>query len=141
MDKYMKKEKGVEKTEKDQKVIITMRCIDMTSPTSDVDKAPCSECGEITWISTSFRKIKFDKIICENCFFKSGKHKDEDYYAYSTEECINDALAALESLGIKTTKEEMIRKMEEKIGKKLKIVKTEKGYLNIARKDMHIKEK
>ena len=112
--------------EEDQKVVITMRCIDMTSPTSDVDKVPCSECGEMTWLSVSSREMKFDKIICEACFFKSGKHKDEDYYACVTEECLNDALAALESYGIKTTKEEMVRRMEEKIGKKLKIVKPEK---------------
>lgn len=126
--------------EEDQKVIITMRCIDMASPTSDVDKAPCSECGEITWISTSFRKMKFDKIICENCFFKSGKHKDEDYCACSTEECLNDALAALESRGIRTTKEEMVRRMEEKIGKRLQIVKPKKEKkIKIKNKDKTVK--
>lgn len=131
MDEDMKKEKGAEKTEKDENVVITMRCIDMSSPTSDIDKVPCSECGEITWISTSFRGKKIDKIICEKCFFKSGKHKDKDYYACVTEECLNDAFTVLESRGINTTKEEMVRRMEEKIGKKLKIV----------RKEIHIKEK
>jgi hypothetical protein len=122
-EKDVKKEKGVEK---DESVVIAMRCIDMASPTSDVDKGQCSECGEITWISTSFRGKKIDKIICENCFFKSGKHKDEDYHACVTEECLNDAFIALESRGIKTTKEEMVRRMEENIGKKLKIVKPKK---------------
>lgn len=129
MGKDMKKEKGVEKTEKtkkDENVVITMRCIDMSSHTSNVDKVPCSECGEITWISTSFRGKKIDKIICENCFFKRERYKDEDCCPCTTEGCLNEAFAALESLGVKTTKEEMIRRMEEKIGKKLKIVKTVK---------------
>lgn len=120
----MGKDGTIEKTiEKDQNVVITMRCIDMASPTSDVDKVPCSECGEITWISTSFRGKKVDKIICESCFFKSGKHKDEDYHACVTEECLNEAFVTLESRGIKTTKEEMVRRMEERVGKKLKIVR------------------
>ncbi len=123
MGKGVKKEKGVEK---DESVVITMRCIDMASPTSDVDKTSCSECGEITWISTSFRGKKIDKIICENCFFKSGKHKDQEYYPCVTEECLNDAFTALERRGIKTTKEDMIRRMEDKIGKKLKIIKPKK---------------
>lgn len=109
--------------EEDQTVLVTMRCIDMVSHTSDVDKVPCSECGEMTWLSAASRKIKFDKIICDSCIFKSGKYKDEDYYAHVTEECLNDAFELLESRGIKTTKEEMVRRMEEKIGKKLKIVK------------------
>lgn len=112
--------------EEDQKVIVTMRCIDMASPTSDVDKVPCSECGEMTWLSASSRKMKFDKIICDPCFFKSGKYKDEDYHAYVTEECLNDAFTTLESHGVMATKEEMVRKIEEKIGKKIKIVKPKK---------------
>ena len=110
----------------DQKVVITMRCIDMASLTSDIDKVPCAECGEMTWLSISFRKMKVDKIICERCFFKSEKRKDEDYCACVTEECLNDALALLESRGIMTTKEEMIRRMEEKIGKKLAVTKLKK---------------
>jgi predicted RNA-binding Zn-ribbon protein involved in translation (DUF1610 family) len=109
--------------EEDQKVLVTMRCIDMVSPTSDVDKVPCSECGEMTWLSAASRKIKFDKIICDPCMFKSGKYKDEDYCACVTEECINDALELLGGRGIKTTREEMVKKMEDKIGKRLKIVK------------------
>src|SRR3990167_1424555 len=120
----MRKNGTVGKTiEEDQEIIVTMRCIDMASPTSDVDKVPCSECGEMTWLSVSGRKMKFDKIICESCFFKSGKHKDGDYHAYVTNECLNEAFTTLESRGIRTTKEEMIRRMEEKIGKKVKIVK------------------
>ena len=109
--------------EDDRKVVITMRCIDMASPTSNVDKVPCSECGEMTWLSPSFRKMKVDKIICNPCF---EKYKDKDYHARVTEECINDALASLESRGIRTTKEEMIRRMEEKIGKKLAVTKLKK---------------
>jgi predicted RNA-binding Zn-ribbon protein involved in translation (DUF1610 family) len=111
------------KMDEDQKVLVTMRCIDMVSPSSDVDKVPCSECGEMTWLSASSRNIKFDKIICDSCMIKSGKYKYEDYYACVTEECINDALELLGGRGIKTTKEEMVRMMEEKIGKRLKIVK------------------
>jgi predicted RNA-binding Zn-ribbon protein involved in translation (DUF1610 family) len=112
--------------EDDQTVIVTMRCIDMASPRYDTVKVPCSKCGEMTWLSASSRNMKFDKIICEPCFFKDEKHKDGDYNAYVTEESLNDAFIALENRGIKTTKEEMIRKMEEKIGKKLTVTKLEK---------------
>ena len=115
-------EKNVVK-EDDQKVVITMRCIDMASPTSDVDKIPCSECGEMTWLSTSFRKMKVDKIICNPCFLKSERPEKEDYCICVTEECLDEAFVLLESRGIKTTKEEMIRRMEEKIGKKLAVTR------------------
>lgn len=113
--------------EDDRQVIITMRCIDMASPTSGTIKVPCSECGEMTWLSAPSRKIKFDKIMCERCFFKSGKHKYKDYQGCVTEECINDALEALGRRGIKTTKEEMIRRMEEYIEKELKVIKQKRS--------------
>ena len=123
MGKDVVEEMGKDVVEENRKIVITMRCIDMASPTSDIDKVPCVECGEMTWLSTSFRKrkIKIDKIICNPCFEK--KHKDEDYCVYVTEECLNDAFEALENYGIRTTKEEMIRRMEEKIGKKLIVTK------------------
>lgn len=105
--------------EDDQNVVVTMRCTDIKSPAYGSVKVPCSECGEITWLSTSSRNIKFDKIICQQCFYKDKKYKDEECRVCVTEECINDVLISLERLGIKTTKEDMIKKMEEKIGKKL----------------------
>lgn len=115
-----------EEEEEDQTVIMTVRCIDMASPTSGTTKVPCSECGEMTWLSASSRNIKFDKIICDRCFFKSGKHKDKDYHGCVTEECLNDALEALERRGIKTTKEEMIITMEDHIGKEVNIIHKKK---------------
>lgn len=133
--KIIEEEDIEEDKEEDQKIIITMRCVDMASPTSDVDIVPCSECGETTWLSAGSRNVKFDKIICEQCFFKSGKHKEEDYCACVTEKCLNDALAALYSLGINITKEEMIRRMEEKIGKKLEIINREKDEKQIEKKN------
>lgn len=105
--------------EDDQKIIVTMRCADMSFPSHGSVKVPCSECGDITWLSVSSRKIKFDKIICEKCFSKNEKNKHEDYCACVTEECLKDAFVTLERHGIKTTKEEMIRRIEKKIGKKL----------------------
>lgn len=114
-------------TEKDQSIVITMRCIDMVPRTSNIDKVPCSECNEMTWISTSFRDKKVDKIICEHCFLKSGRHKDEDYHACVTEECIIEALSQLENSGLKTTRKEMVKKMEKKIGKKIIVIKQKNG--------------
>lgn len=108
--------------DQEESAIVTVRCTDMIRPVSDAVKVPCSDCGEIVWLSLSSRNIKFDKIICEQCFFNNEKQKDEDYSACITEDCINDALKSLERRGVNTTKEELIKKTEEKIGKKLTIV-------------------
>jgi hypothetical protein len=114
------------KLEKDETVLVTVRCIDMAAPTSEVDRKACSECGEMTWVSFSSRNQKFDKILCEPCFFKSDKFKDKDFTAHVTEKCLNSALEILENRGIRTTKEEMVKNLESNIGKKLEIERQKK---------------
>lgn len=117
------KEQGIDIEEEDTQVVVTIRCIDMASPISNVDKVPCSECGEMTWVSVSFRNKKIDKVVCEPCFFKNDIYKHKDSHACVTEECLNEAFNWAKQSGYKVTKEDMIKNMEEKIGKKLTVVK------------------
>lgn len=122
----MKKKIGMDDNKKidedDTIIVMTVRCIDMAAPTDNIDKIPCSECGEMTWISTSFRGKKIDKIVCKPCYAKIY-NKDKEYIACTTQECIDDAFEWARQHGINTTKEEMIMKMEDKIGKRIKIEK------------------
>lgn len=103
-------------------VVVTMRCIDMLSPDPYVGKVPCAECGEMTWLSRNFKGQKIDKILCLKCF-EDKYNGDDEYVALAKEESIEDALKLLELSGIKTTREEIIKVVENKIGKKIKIVK------------------
>lgn len=117
------KEKGDGTSNEDERLVITVRCIDMATPKTEVDKIPCSECGEMTWISTSFRGKKIDRAVCEPCFFGNDRYKNENYFACVTQECIDEAFAWAIRSGYNVTKEHMIKKMEDKIGKKIKVVK------------------
>lgn len=110
------------KKEEDIIVVMTVRCIDMAATTENIDKRPCTECGEMTWISTSFRGKKIDKIVCQPCYNKIYG-KDKEYIACTTQECIDEAFEWAIQHGINTTKEEMIMNMEDKIGKSIKIEK------------------
>lgn len=103
---------------KDKTIVVTMRCIDMVYPTANIDKVKCNKCGEMTWISQSFRGKNIDEIICEKCFFEYGNN--EDFCAVITEACIDEAINCIENIyGEKYTREEMLRTMEDKIGKKI----------------------
>lgn len=102
-------------------VVVTVRCIDMANPSVDSDRVPCTDCGELTWISHNFRGQKIDKIICSKCFEK-GYQNNDNYTACTKEQCIEDALDSLYNCGVKVTREEMIEVMEEKLGKKINIV-------------------
>jgi len=111
----------------DQVIVLTMRCIDMAPSSYDLEKRPCAECGEMTWLSGSWRGKKVDKIVCTECFYKSKEYKNGDYTANVTEECLEDAKNwARRNLSTKKTDEEikarMIEIMENKTGKKLKII-------------------
>lgn len=111
-----------DKDSKDREiVVVTMRCIDMASPGYDVDKVPCAECGEITWLSRDFRGQKIDKILCLPCF--EGKHGDDECVALAKEQSIESAISLLNDRGIRATKEELIKVVEEKLGKKITIVR------------------
>lgn len=112
---------------KDQIVVVTVRCMDMTAYYDDVDKIPCSECGEMTWLSSSWKGKKIDKIVCGHCF-ENGKYKNTDYSANVTEECLNGATKRIRELyGLTETDKELRKRaidiMEKQIGKKINIVK------------------
>lgn len=113
--------------DEDQVVVLTMRCIDMAPSSRDVDKALCSECGEMTWLSCSWKGKKIDKIVCTECFYNSKEYKSGDYSASVTEECLEESKDwARRHLNIKKTDEEiktqMIEIVEDKIGKEIKII-------------------
>lgn len=113
--------------DKDKIIVITARCMDMTAYYDDMDKMPCSECGEMTWLSSSWRGRKIDKIVCGHCF-EGEKYKKGDYSANVTEECLNNAIKTIkEHYGRKETDKELkkqaIEILERQIGKKINIIK------------------
>lgn len=121
------KEKSEKEEEKEEIIVITARCIDMVAHADKIDKIPCSECGEMTWLSISWRGRQIDKILCEHCFEKK-EFQISDYNANITETCLKDAIkGARKYFGSKKTdkeiKEEMMKIMEKKIGKKINIIK------------------
>lgn len=117
--------------DEDQIVVLTIRCIDMAPSSDDVKKAPCSTCGEMTWLSSSWKGKKIDKIICSECFYKSKEYKNGDYSASVTEECLEGAKdwvrrnLNLENLTDKEIKAGIVEVMEGEIRKEIKII--EKG--------------
>jgi hypothetical protein len=111
--------------DKEEIIVVTMRCIDMAASCSDVDKIKCAECGEMTWLSSSWRGKKIDKAVCEHCFEKE-KYKNGDYSAYVTEACINYALEQIKEFCSQEgtdedIKKRMIKYMEHKMGVKITI--------------------
>jgi hypothetical protein len=116
-----KEEMGEEN--KEEITVVTMRCIDMAASCSDIDKVKCSVCGEMTWLSSSWRGKKIDRAVCEPCF-EDEKYIHSDYTTYVTKSCLNDALKQLkDSYSIKGTdkdiKKRMIEHMEKKMGMKI----------------------
>ena len=113
--------------DEDQVVVLTMRCINMAPSSHDVEKVPCAECGEMTWLSSSWKEKKIDKIVCMECFYKSKEYKSGDYTANITEECIEEAIDwARRNLNIKKTDEEIkteiVEIVEGEIRKEIKII-------------------
>jgi hypothetical protein len=113
-------------SEEEEIIVVTTRCIDMAASCSDIDKIKCSECGEMTWLSSSWRGKRIDRAVCQHCFEGKDKYKKSDYSAYVTNSCLNDALKQLkETVHPKGTdeaiKKRMIRYIEEAIGKKIAI--------------------
>lgn len=122
----------------DQIIVITMRCINMAPSSYDIEKVPCSECGEMTWLSSSWKGKKIDKITCTECFYKSEEYKSGNYTANVTEECLEDAKNwARRNLNIKKTDEEikteMMNVMKKKIGKKINIIGKENKPVKLLR--------
>jgi hypothetical protein len=110
---------------KEEIVVVTMRCIDTAASCSDIDKIKCSVCGEMTWLSSSWRGKRIDRAVCEPCFEKE-KCVHRDYTACVTKSCLNDALKRLKSsCNIRGTdkdiKKRMMEHMEKKMGMKIVI--------------------
>ena len=118
--------------ETDETIIITVRCIDMASPRSDSDKIKCDMCGEMTWISHSWKSWKgkkIDKVICEKCFYNSEQFKNNKFGAGITSENLQEYVDwAREYYNIpsfitdKEIKDDILRKFGKKIGKKINIM-------------------
>lgn len=116
---------------KDEIVVITVRCIDMASPRNDSDKIKCDICGEMTWVSHSWRGKKIDKIICENCFYNSEEFKKDEFKANVTSKSLQeytDWARRYYHISSFITDEEIkndiLRRFEMKIGKKIKIIES-----------------
>ncbi len=112
---------------KEETIVISVRCIDATAYDDNVDKTVCTECGEMVWISPLWRGKVVDKVICEHCF-KKEKYQKLNYSANVTEECLNDAIEFIRShfdnkKKKKDIREEMIKMMEERLDKKINIIK------------------
>lgn len=110
---------------KEEIVVVTVRCIDMAARCADVDKVKCSDCGEMTWLSPSWRGRNIDRIVCEPCFSKV-KYGNDGCKAYITKRCLNDALEELKNIlhlegGDDDIKKEMIYLMERRMGKKIEV--------------------
>lgn len=101
-------------------IVISTRVIDMANPIPGTWTTPCHECGELTWISDFWKDKKIDKVICEPCYFK--KYKDGDYNLCAVEENIEQALEWFRGRGMGVTREQLISNIEDKIGKKMKII-------------------
>ena len=107
--------------------IVSVRCSDLKVATGTRSfKRPCSKCGMDTWISPTFdnedKNGRIDKIICERCFFESEEYKRGDYVANVKEESVMEAVNHLKGRGILKSPDEIVKKMEDKTGKKLKII-------------------
>lgn len=114
--------------EKDEVAVITVRIIDMASPSDDTEKRLCSLCGEMTWLSNNWKGKKIDKIICEKCFYYSEEYKKKEINPKVTEECLESAIKKIRRLyDLKETDEEikdrLMIEFEKKIGKKIEILK------------------
>lgn len=125
-DKGKNKEKDKSKDE-DQIIVVAARCIDVVAYSDDIDKGQCEECKEMVWLSANWRGKKIDKIICDHCF-KMENYEDDDTSTNITEACLNDALKlARERFMMIGTDEDIKRRiikiMEERIGKKINIIK------------------
>lgn len=112
------------KEEKEEMAVVTIRCIDMPVPHVDSWKRKCDICGEMTWISASWKGKQVDKVVCEPCWFANYKDR-EDYNIYITQKNLDEFLEWCERNNKKSSKEEAIRLMELRTGKKIKILSTD----------------
>lgn len=106
-------------------VVVTMRCIDLGTAVYESDKVVCSECGEMTFISSSWRGKIISKIICKQCFDKN--YHGTKFHASITEDCLNEAVDhVIKRFGYHMTREDIKKKMldivEEKLGKNIDVV-------------------
>lgn len=108
--------------EENEVTVVTMRCIDMSAPHFDSWKSVCHVCGEMTWISASWKDKRIDRIVCEPCWFSKCKDR-ENVNVCVTERNLNEFLEWCKRHNKRSTREEAIKLMEWRTGKKIKIVK------------------
>lgn len=104
----------------DKTTVVTKRVVDLANPVPGAWTIPCGECGELTWISGLWKNKKMDEIVCEACWLT--KYKDADYVACTNEETIQLALNVLRDRGINVTRKKLLKSIEIKIGRQLKII-------------------
>ena len=108
----------------DEIIVVTARCIDVAACRDNTDKKPCIDCGEMVWLSHSWKGKKIDKVICEHCFEKE-KYQNHDYSAHISDEVMDDVTEIIKRRGSQLPddeiKEMMIKVLESRIGKKVNI--------------------
>jgi hypothetical protein len=122
---------GKEKEAGEGKItVVTVRCIDMTAPFSDNWRRSCDLCGEMTWVSASWKGKKIDRIMCEHCWSANYKDKEEINICV-TKASLNEFREWSKRYygsgnSKRLTMKDVIKMIEMKTGKKIKIVDSEK---------------
>ncbi len=106
--------------------VVTIRCRDSDFVEGNSDKIVCAECGEMTYISPSWRGKNVDRVICHRCF--DSKYRDTKFDADVTEECLNNAIDYVierfnPDMSRDDIKKKMIKMLEERCKKNINVVK------------------
>ena len=122
-EKLDHKDDIAKENEDEEVIVVTARCSDIAPHFEDIDQIPCSKCGEMTWLSNSWRGKRIDKIICEPCF-ENEKYEDNDYSFRVTEKCLDDAIEVIHSHYDKkgsydSIRKKIIDKMERRLGRQI----------------------
>lgn len=107
----------------DNTTVVGGRVSDIASPVPGAWTVPCDDCGELTWISSTWKDKKIDRVICKQCYL--AKYKDKNYDAFVTEETVQLALKTLHDRGIDITREKLLNDLETFAGRPLKIKSVE----------------
>ena len=111
--------------EDDTVVVVSFGCqfIDKPIPGSLIRN--CDDCGTDVWIAPSWQGKKIDRIVCMKCYEEnvgenSYKGKKEDIVTCISEEQIKEFnLYSKQRNGYTMTKDEILRALEKKLGRKV----------------------
>ncbi len=104
----------------DEIAVVTVRVIDHANPLPGTWTIPCDDCGELTWISDTWKNKKINRVVCKHCFLTKYMYKD--HIPCVTEEIIKKVLEVLRGRGMDVTREEIIKNIEAKFGKGMRII-------------------